>query len=134
MNNNPLLINILFIMFISIHLACSGDNSKTSVQDYEDVQTADLQSSECLANSLLNVCNTFVCNVGPTPIELKFMDCMLIDCDSFQCEDRIVDNITVEDDIFIAGTTKSSPLGNEIIIESSPSTITKHENSDLPVL
>ena len=51
MNNNPLLINILFIMFISIHLACSGDNSKPSVQDYEDVQTADLQSSECLANS-----------------------------------------------------------------------------------
>jgi len=134
MNNNPLLINNLFIMFMSIHLACSGDNSKTSVEDCVDVQAADLQSSECLANSLLNVCNTFVCNVGPTPIELKFTDCMLIDCDSFQCEDRIVDNITVEDDIFIAGTTKSSPLGNEIIIESSPSTITKQENSDLPVL
>jgi hypothetical protein len=120
MNNNPILINILFIMFLSIHLACSGDNSKTSVEDCVDVQAADLQSSKCLANSLLNVCNTFVCNVGPTPIELKFMDCMLIDCDSFQCEDRIVDNITVEDDIFIAGTTKSSPLGNEIIIDCSP--------------
>ena len=107
-------------MFISIHLACSGDNSKTSAQDCEDVRIADLQSSECLANSLVNVCNTFVCIVGPTPIELKFMDCMLIDCDSFQCEDRIVDNITVEDDIFIAGTTESSPLGNEIIIDCSP--------------
>ena len=120
MNNMALLINILFIIFISIQFACSGDNSQTLREDCVDIQVADLQNSECLANSLLNVCNTFTCNVGPTPVELNFMDCMLIDCDSLQCEDRIVDNIMVEDSVSISGTTKSSPLGNESIINCSP--------------
>ncbi|NIP29112.1 MAG: hypothetical protein GTO02_00995 [Candidatus Dadabacteria bacterium] len=73
----------LFILFLLILSSCSSDNEEFVCIDIHDI---DLLSSTCLAEDVLNICNSFDCDI---PVDIFFFKprekCYFFECNQIEC-------------------------------------------------
>lgn len=89
--------------------SCDDDNGCI------DVQSIDLRESECLTDTLLTLCNSWVCSFAAGE-PIFFEDCTAQDCNTLICEQGTLANLQALDALHIEGTLEGQEFSCNPIV------------------